>query len=382
MSDFLNNLIARSFNRLAVFQPRTASFFEPQSSAFAPPLSHNLRDEQPDTSLIETEIGPTDLSPKPSTTPQTPPLHLPTDQAGKDNPSAGTLIKQAPDNPLQPHPAEHHLHQATSRPLSPAPSDALQRAAARDRHQTAPQQTHDKSQASHLKESGTTHVSPSIINTKAQQENLQKAKPAGAVVADNASQHSKAHTFRPTLKSTPTDNERLVPRSEAHAVRTIVGPTVDEHSTEQSIAHAVHPPSNPAERVGQSSPHRENRTPRRQALIEASVQRIVERVPASQQPAAVAPRVESLPVGRALTPQMPRPLVVAPLVKKHSPPVALKHDEPPAMPDETHAIQVTIGRVEIRAAQPALPRVSSQRPAGPAMSLGEYLSRRNKGGTR
>jgi hypothetical protein len=54
--------------------------------------------------------------------------------------------------------------------------------------------------------------------------------------------------------------------------------------------------------------------------------------------------------------------------------------EPAATPEPTPTVQVTIGRVEVRAVPPPSPSPKLRRPASPVMSLDEYLRQRARGG--
>jgi hypothetical protein len=69
-------------------------------------------------------------------------------------------------------------------------------------------------------------------------------------------------------------------------------------------------------------------------------------------------------------------MVVKPFVRPYIEPTDFKRAGQPA---PTPTIQVTIGRIEVRATSPATPP-SKPRAASPAMSLDEYLRRRKGGG--
>jgi hypothetical protein len=71
-----------------------------------------------------------------------------------------------------------------------------------------------------------------------------------------------------------------------------------------------------------------------------------------------------------------RPQVV-PYVKPTTPPTM---SEPTAAPELAPTIQVTIGRIEVRATPPPAPSPQRQRVAPPVMSLDEYLRQRASGG--
>ncbi|MUL34939.1 hypothetical protein [Gloeocapsopsis dulcis] len=73
-------------------------------------------------------------------------------------------------------------------------------------------------------------------------------------------------------------------------------------------------------------------------------------------------------------------IIVQPQVMPYVEPVVPV--EPTATPAPTPTIQVTIGRIEIRAMPPAASSSQKQRNAPPVMSLDEYLRQRNQGGSR
>ena len=84
-----------------------------------------------------------------------------------------------------------------------------------------------------------------------------------------------------------------------------------------------------------------------------------------------------LPVERERT-QEPRPaaIIAQPRVR----PAQRVEPAPPPPVEPSPTIQVTIGRVEVRATQPQVSTPKKQRPRPPVMSLDEYLRQRDQGG--
>lgn len=128
----------------------------------------------------------------------------------------------------------------------------------------------------------------------------------------------------------------------------VVQPVLQARQRDVPVAHTA-PPDVPSRSTKQDS--------RPQALRPA-----VERVPAAQHETRVASQRQEAPA--RISPEWPRP--PAPLLLLESP------SEPPV-------VRITIGRIEVRATQspPAEAPAGSPRPR-PALSLDEYLSRRNR----
>lgn len=98
---------------------------------------------------------------------------------------------------------------------------------------------------------------------------------------------------------------------------------------------------------------------------------------AHREPAPIAPPPAPEP-GRALRVEV-RPAPAA--ERRSAPPAAAPRQVAEAPPAAPPTIQVTIGRIEVRAA-PAPPAARPATPAGPALSLDDYLRQRNRGGSR
>ena len=75
------------------------------------------------------------------------------------------------------------------------------------------------------------------------------------------------------------------------------------------------------------------------------------------------------------------PIIAQPRVTPYAKPAAPALTEPQAMPQPVPTIQVTIGRIEVRATPPPAPP-QNRRPAPAVMSLDEYLNGQARGGDR
>lgn len=123
--------------------------------------------------------------------------------------------------------------------------------------------------------------------------------------------------------------------------------------------------------VGQQAA-REQSVPSEQAVVNPVVNPVASPAAhAEHQPAAIAGN-------EPLTPAIqPRPVSPAPPRIKPALPHAFGEPSNPR-PAEAPTIQVTIGRIEVRATPPVAP-VPKPRPASPKLSLDDYLCQRNEG---
>jgi hypothetical protein len=122
-------------------------------------------------------------------------------------------------------------------------------------------------------------------------------------------------------------------------------------------------------------------------VVERIVTPAVHPAPATSVPAHVTAPPRSAPAPVVVTPpprSAPAPVIVKPRVAPA--PAALASAQAPtqpepATPEPAPIIQVTIGRIEVRATPPPSQPARGARPAGPALSLDEYLRSRS-GGSR
>jgi hypothetical protein len=150
-----------------------------------------------------------------------------------------------------------------------------------------------------------------------------------------------------------------------------------EPASERVIVERLIAPAAPAERVIIERPI--DFAPARAAThTETTIESVVERIitPGVQPaPATVVPQVQPLP---------PAPIIVKPRLVPAPPapaPPSAAIQPAPALPEPAPIIQVTIGRIEVRATPPSAQPARAARAGGPAMSLDEYLRTRN-GGSR
>lgn len=121
---------------------------------------------------------------------------------------------------------------------------------------------------------------------------------------------------------------------------------------------------------------------RRPALEPVLERSVIERVSLrdeAQEPAP--PRPVSVLV-QEKSPSRQASVVAQPQVTPYREPAASAFVEPAVTPEPTPSVQVTIGRVEVRATPPPTPSPKARRPKPPVMSLDEYLRQRANGGNR
>jgi hypothetical protein len=94
-----------------------------------------------------------------------------------------------------------------------------------------------------------------------------------------------------------------------------------------------------------------------------------------------SPPITASSLIRSKQPLPPTPVVAQPQITSSSEPPAPVSVEHVSAPDASPTIRVSIGRVEVRAIMPPAPPAPRTRPErrGPALSLDEYLKRRNGG---
>lgn len=137
-----------------------------------------------------------------------------------------------------------------------------------------------------------------------------------------------------------------------------VTPTSRHHRAEPQPATETHPPVIIREQITQLKQVIETRAPSTPPLVET----------VREQPIQPAP-----PVKAAIRPEQIKPFTPANgRAPHHQPPVT-----PPTEPTPT--IQITIGRIEVRATPPPPAKVEQKQPRTPVMSLDDYLRQRNGG---
>ncbi len=350
MSDFLGNLIAKSIDSGEVVQPRPASLFEPSPLTNVSDAAEPLALEGVDDGSASGDIpGPT--WPRVGQ-PALPPRGIARSRAAEpDPPDPGaprTSVVQPVSQPADP-PLPRRSATAQQEEMRPGPAPA----------QPGPKQT----QAQSTPEPGPL-VQPRVINL--QPANSEPA-PGPGRPKGQAKQASPRDVTEGDAKPHPE------PAIQQVTVERIVTQPVAVATAPVTRSEAAHSDDGPK--------HESHRHVRVERMVGASVRpappaRETKARPShsgnGQAPQLVHPRPEPPPAQAS-----PATIVAAPEVIPYLEPVAPPRSQTPA-PEAGPSVQVTIGRVEVRATPaPAAPKKTRSRP--PVMSLDEYLRQRSGG---
>ena len=395
MSDYLSNLAARSLNVAEAIQPRSRSLFEPPHLASIPTSRQDFGIEGVDRVFTESETGldvtaPIDFASKKSLETNEPfnnsksTIH--NSQSLDQRDRQAELVSEAPSKEVRNlHISPRSLQQSpipttveptqtrlepppTQPPLTPTPLVLPQPSIKRE------QQQPDQSTVTPTAASAEIQAAPSSSTTEPQ--SAPPIEPSIHRIVERVASPDVSPT--PTLLSPdlstfqttvlpPPAPEPLSRRvsQQPDSERSTLTPAVASEITNTELSN------NTISSKSQPSP------------LDPIVQRIVtERVVSSVEPSAkVTSHREASPIKTTL-PATSAKVVVQPQVKPHVEPKAPVPVQEQAMPEAIPTIQVTIGRIEVRATPPPTPVSPRQRPALSVMSLDEYLSQRAKGGGR
>jgi hypothetical protein len=367
MSDYLNNLVARHLNLIEVIQPRLASRFEPPS--IASPLGANLSGSLEDQETLEAETSvESDRQRATVRAAESPSLALPPSQHSlMPEPLASDEFSSGPPE---------NLTRVRSASLLPAedfeqPTSKRPMTASEDRAQPVDQAASSKS--THPTRLDLTASLASSPSSSAQTGDLPPVPPHQAIEAEAG----KADRAIRTQASQPQP-EREIPSPVARqheqqarvAASTIISP--EERLQENaSPRHTLETSSRRPDAAEQRGPD------------EHAVEReVIERVRTTEQRRPAEPtEIEPHPSQNA-SPPAPASLIVEPRVTKYTEAEAEARTR--HAPEPAPTINVTIGRLEVRAMVAPAPSAVArrQRAATPLTSLDDYLRQRAGGGVR
>lgn len=341
MSDFLSNLVARHLNMVEVVRPRLAALFEPPQGAGT------------SAAAAPTEIANLDL----------------TSPVDREHPA---MVSEERSQSSQR--AASAFLSVSSEALPPVPNPTMIEPvrAARYAQAQGPGQP-----AEALGESFTpSEIEARTRSTSASQDGGSSREIASDVGPGGSSSEGSPPGPRSVVTSRVVrkTGERPVP-GDTEAPLATLEPTTKSNGAES----APSPNEPPREAVADPGAIRPRHAP------EGLSSRLVERHSGTEASAA-SEEIEARPIAsRPLTPVQKggiaatSPVVVQPRMV----PIAKAGEIEPAQPLEATqpapAVQVTIGRIEIRAAPPVVP-AGKQRPASRVMSLDDYLNKRDRGG--
>jgi hypothetical protein len=375
MSDYLSNLAARSLNATEVIQPRLRSLFEPSQIASVPTVgqSINIGLEEADRvftpSKTDFELDFTRESSKSSlNNPKSDVPFPPSSREGTQNLKSVNELHQLPDSLTR-------MQVDRDRPLSP-PSIPFTVQPADTRIEPPPTQpTVTPTTASSEIQAALPNRTPELQTSPQRELIIERiiervASPDKPQAPTLLSPQSSPIQTTELLQTVSEPLSKTVPR-EPDPERPTLNPVVSRQTIDTGHSSLI-----------TSSPKRQSH------LLESVVQRIVtERVVSPVEPLAkVTPHIQ--PSSSPTTiPSTSATVVVQPQVMPYVEPKASAPTQVTATPEPMPTIQVTIGRIEVRATPPPTPpsqrqRETLPRSAPPVMSLDEYLNQRAKGGGR
>jgi len=406
MNDFLGSLIARNLTQAETLLPRPASWFEPSApdlSSAAPARPEPVAGQEdpgaerelPWLESVDTILAPPLPAPRqPRTGPNqfmAPPPVAPAE-------GVATTVETLPVTPLepprQPRPAPSS-RRPRPRPAAETPAtDTLRGQAASQPHEaTAPPIRPDQApEAMQAAPTPMAPVTPSPVAARRaapQQPKPVSQLPQPAEIAPaTSSPPPHESVVAPTASSPPSHKSvvALVPQPAPRQPRTSVlevapRPAEMPHAERPAAASPASkrvPPAPPAQRLAPVE-NTEDHEPR--AAARPSAEEEVRRaspvaaatVLAPLTPGGKAPATAVEPVVRVVQPASLRPA-----------PGTLRAEQGagPAAPEPPPTIQITIGRIEVKATPPATPTSPKRPNMPPVMTLDDYLRERANGGRR
>lgn len=419
MSDYLSNLVARQLGLAEAVRPRLAGRFEPPVGVRVPGAADAAATEgKPESyeSAVEVERQPRAArgGAERESTPREETARFASEEparfaspARRSSPSAEPVIDSPRTEASYTHPATHHAPPESTPPqtqprvttpanVSPVANDERPavRAEAESSQPPVVKAVERRSPSADEDESGTTP-----------RRRLVAPEPAAAEPSpkrDSATRDARQGTLE---KSRPSSADPLTPTVKSSAASRPHDEAAASRTHDDRRAHA--PPQRAAPRAAEAEPSvylgEANAVPQRAALQagEAEPPRRAatpphEKSAASERaPSYVEPLVAAEALGRAAEPAPARGdgefapargdgrasvLTVEPLVSRHVPPRRDEYGAPRPTAEAAPTINVTIGRVEVRATQ-APPAATRRRGDAPQrVSLDEYLRQRAGGG--
>lgn len=344
MNDYLSNLIAKSFEIGEIIQPRPMSIFEP--SAFEGVEPENVSNG----TMLATPLSAHNPLPSSPMSPPTRPL-----EAQPHPPYHFSPVRMLKRSAVERSPAQTEGREQTS---EPRPKPIIANTLPSPGVETAPATTPPPREPL---------IQPNIVRPSSQ----------------NMLKQSAGQQPRPLLEDNPdkgsnmrgVEDSRLLP-VEPLIQQVIVEPIlVSPEGTTTTVTDF------------------ENKATLAKPLVQSERRLVVEPPPSSER--IFAPREQSeskMTQSKSMGPQDNHPMleptstpktaaVVRPQIVPYLEPIA-PIPSPDIVPEPTATVQVTIGRVEVRATTPPpVPKPKVNRPKPPVMSLDEYL-RQRAGGDR
>jgi hypothetical protein len=345
MSDYLSSLAARTLRREPAGEPRRAQMFEPRRETPDSPFIEEVREGLPGAETFEGGAAETPTPPAPHT-PTAPAVYELGEGKGNE-PRAQSPHHPAPAKPPhvegdKPEPAFHEPPRHAEAPRPPASAQLL-----------------NTPHGALESEAAGRPPAPPEVKGLPQAQLAAPSSPVGVFAED------VADTSRPLAPSaqSATQVPPATDPGEASA-RTLRADVFDEGGREQAPAVVLRPPVEP------DAARPESKGSTTVAGMEVVAQ------PSSRPPEAVAPAEVRPVLARPSTPTA-RATTLPAQAGQAAPPSREADAQAPPQPP---TIEVTIGRIEVRAVTPPpAPAPPPQRQAPPKMSLDDYLRAQSGG---
>lgn len=372
MSDYLTSLAARSLGLASVVEPRPAPLFEPPARGTVWPKAEPALEVE--TAYEEKPSNEGDLN--------RPAAPWRTSQLVEPKPLAFSQF-QAPlsESPSTPDSRAGFLRQRETPAFEPQPSE---RKAEQPSLQAEPNRARPTaSPASSLAPSLPSTLPPLLPTRAPVQPELNKAKLLPAASDDHAATRSmpnldeqlRPRSNLPMMQDSMGRPTSLLPEPQPLVTPRVAASSLPQQPMLESIKQSIR--IEPIVLGAQASPvhpHVEPAPLPRQPAVEPVEKRTVfERIVPLAQPLPVNLRREELPAQMVHAPK-PATLTIEPRVTPAPRVEIITQAEP------TPTIQVTIGRIEVRATPPPAKPDKPSRAPTPALSLDEYLRQRANGG--
>lgn len=364
MSDYLNNLAAKSLNPAEVVQPRLTSLFEttPVSDWLDSGRSLGLEKVEDEPASGETGLN-VPSSPEQTTghLPESQPSVAdlsPSSNTGQQQPTGPSVTpslrlgqpighQQSLRTPAELQPAGYSMSEQSWQPMAIRPSAEP---APQKQRPTGQQPLHPGEDSWPVKARSVQSLEPP---SSSPERPTSSAIPGPLVqpgtplqFTENALQHPALERLG-SLLTTGEQQPTLQPLIQEIVVERMVSPAASSPTDASSVKSESALSLSTAEKESQTAPEQDIRGPEPSPVAETSAR-----------------------------------VVAQPHVTQYVEPAGPVPTGPVPRPEPAPTIQVTIGRVEVRATTPTPQSSKKERPKPPVMSLDEYLGRRASGGDR
>ncbi|MEQ8961014.1 MAG: hypothetical protein RLP02_24345 [Coleofasciculus sp. C2-GNP5-27] len=364
MSNYLNHLVAKNLNVTDVVQPRLAYRYEPLSDYIGSIAQPDLNGEPEEvTAPLEEKRSLIQISTVPPTEP--PSESLPLSDLSPPQPSPTSHVPQPAAVNSEPPPRESERGRVPPRiepipPTTPNPEAGEQDSPSRIQPQDSPVRSPSVSVGEQSPELPLSDHSGSPVEAETI---LDHADPSSKVPPQKTSLILQRVVNRATssLPPSPPIAQPLSPPTHQ---------TLPQANQLQSVSPSFMPTPPPSISEATASPASlpTQRPETGGGLEQEKQERTVNRQPPRQIPTQIVPRFGEMAGDNRET--------IAPRIERQAIPQQPSNRQEAKPP----TIQVHIGRIEVRATPPPVPKTPKSRPTPPVMNLEDYLRQRTQGG--